>query len=60
LAGVSAREAALRAGLHYSHLIGVEAGREPLLDTDCRDLGAALDVPADWLRSGWGDHLRRA
>ena len=32
-----------------------EAGREPLLDTDARDLAAVLLVPEAWLRRGWDD-----
>lgn len=52
--GISARETATEAGLSYMHLVAVEAGREPLLDTDARDLGALLGCPPGWLLGGWG------
>jgi len=39
--------------MSYLHLVAVANGREPLLPSDVRDLAAALDVPAAWLRDGW-------
>jgi hypothetical protein len=51
--GVSLRETASTTGLDYLHLSMVEHGREPLLDTDARDLGRVLGCPPEWLRHGW-------
>ena len=39
--------------MRLPHLAAVERGQDPLLDTDARDLGRVLGVPADWLRHGW-------
>jgi hypothetical protein len=49
----SLHQIATVAGLGYSHLLAVTKGAEPLTSTDCRDLGAALNVPAEWLAHGW-------
>ena len=51
--GVGLRELANAAGLSYSHLARVERGDDPLTSSDAVDLGAVLDVPADWLAHGW-------
>ncbi len=40
------RELARESGLSYQHLTAITTGREPLLDTDARDLGRVLAVPA--------------
>jgi hypothetical protein len=52
--GVSIRDTASAAGLSYLHLLAVEHGEQPLLPSDAVDLGRVLDVPATWLRDGWG------
>lgn len=44
-----------QAGISYVHLRAVANAQEPLTPTDVRDLAAALDVPAPWLRDGWAD-----
>lgn len=49
----SLRTLATQTGMSYPHLVGVANGREPLLDTDARDLAAELAVPEAWLRHGW-------
>jgi hypothetical protein len=35
------------------HLLGVRNGREPPMESDARDLAAALGVPVAWLKFGW-------
>jgi hypothetical protein len=35
-------------------VLGIANALEHLTDTDARNLGVALDVPAQWLRDGWG------
>lgn len=34
------------------HLLGVRNGREPPMESDGRDLAAALGVPVAWLKFG--------
>lgn len=40
-------------GMSYRHLVAVCNGREPLLESDARDLAVALECPEAWLRNGW-------
>lgn len=51
----SLRALATQCGMSYPHLVGVANGREPLLDTDARDLAVVLRCPEAWLRHGWAD-----
>ena len=51
----SLRQLASATGMSYRHLIGVVNATEPLLDSDARDLAAALRCPEAWLRHGWAD-----
>ena len=53
LAEVSLLDAAHAAGLNYRHLVAVVNGREPMTDTDARDLAVVLCVPRRWLVEGW-------
>lgn len=55
LAGLSLHQTAQAAGLHYSRLVSIVNGREPMTDTDGRDLALVLCCPEAWLRRGWDD-----
>jgi hypothetical protein len=47
------RQLAADAGMSYGHLVGIIAGREPLLPSDVVDLSRVLRCPPTFLEHGW-------